>query len=79
MDPIIKQQLTQRTRFFMENDKGAFFELHLIEPDIETMFFTYDNAEAARKGARLDELVFPERTRRLYKILPGHDPIEIMI
>jgi len=70
----------------MLNDKGAYFELHLIEegdPWVdeipESMYFTYDNAEAARKAAHLDERNFPDRTRRLYKILPGHDPIEIMI
>ncbi len=57
----------------MDNDKGAYFELHL-----DDKVFKIDNAEAARKAAHADMDSNPYRTRRIFKILPGHAPIEIM-
>ena len=59
----------------MENDKGAFFLLDLGDGLVKT----HDNAEAARKEARQDELLNPNNTRRLFKVLPYSDPIEIMV
>lgn len=58
----------------MENDKGAFFLLVMGDISVE-----YDNAEAARIAAHKDEKSNPNRTRRLFKCLPYHEPIEIMI
>lgn len=61
----------------MINDKGAFYLL-IIDTGEVLLNNTYDNAESARKAAQEDAHVYPDRTRRLFKILPGVDPIEVM-
>lgn len=58
----------------MQNDVGGYFLLVLDSGPVE-----YDNAEAARKAARKDELSNPNGTRQLFKMLPDHDPMEIMV
>jgi len=59
----------------MENDKGAFFLADFGDGRV----LSYDNAEAARKVLRADAEVSPDMPRRLWKVLPYHDPVEIMI
>jgi hypothetical protein len=59
------------------NDKGAFYLL-IIDTGEVLLNNSYDNAESARKAAQEDAEAFPERTRRLFKMLPGVDPIEVM-
>jgi hypothetical protein len=60
------------------NDKGAYFLLVLEGNRYDgDASLKYDNAESARKAAQRDANNFPNLTRRLFKMLPGVDPIEI--
>jgi hypothetical protein len=63
----------------MRNDKGAYFLLIITDPDGRQNEFNYDNAEAARKHASMNEAMNPNGLRHLFKMLPNVDPIEIMV
>lgn len=63
----------------MQNDKGAYYLLILTDVDGSQQDFEYDNAEAARKHARMNMESSPNGLRHLFKMLPNHDPIEVMV
>ena len=63
----------------MENDVGAYYLLVLTEPNGSQVDYKYDNAEAARKHARYNAEGSPNTLRHLFKMLPGKDPIEVMV
>lgn len=63
----------------MQNNYGNYYLLLLIDEYGQQQEFTYDNAEAARKHARLNENSSPNGTRHLFKMLQGNDPIEVMV
>jgi hypothetical protein len=63
----------------MENDKGAYYLLVITEPSGDQSDFEYDNAEAARQHAKMNEASNPDGLRHLFKMLPNHDPIEVMV
>jgi hypothetical protein len=63
----------------MENNKGAYYLLILTHTDGKQLEFEYDNAEAARKHAKYDMASNPDGLRHLFKMLPNHDPIEVMV
>lgn len=63
----------------MRNNTGAYYLLILTSPDGAQMEFEYDNAEAARKHAKMNMASDPNGLRHLFKMLPNHDPIEVMV
>jgi hypothetical protein len=63
----------------MKNDRGAYYLLILTDVDGMQTSFDYDNAESARGHARLNEHSNPNGTRHLFKMLPNHEPIEVMV
>jgi len=62
----------------MKNDRGAYYLLIITEPSGAQTEFTYDNAEAARKHSKMNMESNPNGLRHLFKMLPNHDPIEVM-
>jgi hypothetical protein len=62
----------------MQNDTGAYYLLLLSEDGVTFTEHRYDNAEAARGHARMNEHSNPNGTRHLFKMLPYSDPIEVM-
>lgn len=63
----------------MENDYGNYYLLLLTDENGVQSEHIYDNAEAARKHARMNEHSNPDGTRHLFKMLQGNDPIECMV
>ena len=63
----------------MQNDYGAYYLLLIYEPGHTATEFRYDNAEAARKHAAMNEQSNPNGARQLFKMLPGRTPIEVMV
>ena len=63
----------------MRNDVGAYYLLIITDHLGNQAPYEYDNAEAARKHARMNESSNPNGTRHLFKMLPFNDPIEVMI
>lgn len=63
----------------MKNDRGAYYLLILTSLDGKQDDFEYDNAEAARKHARMNMESNPHGLRHLFKMLPNHDLIEVMV
>lgn len=63
----------------MRNDYGNYYLLIINDEFGVTTEFNYDNAEAARKHARLNENSNPNGTRHLFKMLVNSDPIEVMV
>jgi hypothetical protein len=63
----------------VRNDRGAYYLLIITEPSGAQNEFEYSNAEAARKHAKMNEAGNPNGLRHLFKMLPGHDPIEVMV
>lgn len=64
----------------MRNDYGNYYLLIINDSLTGAQdSFEYDNAEAARKHARLNENSNPDGTRHLFKMLVNSDPIEVMV
>jgi hypothetical protein len=63
----------------MDNDYDAYYLLVITDADGTQKDYRYNNAEAARGHARLNENSNPNGLRHLFKMLPNHEPIEVMV
>jgi hypothetical protein len=63
----------------MQNDYNNYYLLVILDEFGNQSEFNYNNAEAARKHAHMNEHSNPDGARHLYKMLQGNDPIEVMV